>query len=98
MTFLEALASDVKALVDKRVQVHAKGIARQLSSATGRDTEHTILHMNSIGVLVVDEAHEHRTGGARFDGLLMLRDRAMVVISATATPLYTGSRVSIFFS
>jgi len=93
LTFLEALASDVKALVDMTKETPTKGIARKLSSSDPED-EHTLLHQQELGVVVVDEAHEHRTGGARFEGLLLLRDNATVVISATATPLYTGSRVS----
>jgi hypothetical protein len=43
--------------------------------------------------MVIDEAHELRTGGKGFDGIIYLRDRCLSVIALTATPLYTGARV-----
>jgi superfamily II DNA or RNA helicase len=53
----------------------------------------SLFFQECFGIMIIDEAHELRTGGTVFDGLLLLRDKCLSVIALTATPLYTGARV-----
>jgi superfamily II DNA or RNA helicase len=46
-------------------------------------------------MMVVDEAHELRTGGSNFEAIKYLRDLSLSVLALSATPFYTSSRVSI---
>lgn len=44
--------------------------------------------------LILDEGHMLRNRGKQYYGMLGLRDRALAIILATATPLHTAPKVS----
>jgi hypothetical protein len=77
--------------LDNRKLANPKGVAREVSFS--ESAIHTIFGLDELGLVVIDEAHELRTGGSKFEGVLHLRDRALFVIALSATPLYTSARV-----
>lgn len=44
-------------------------------------------------MLIVDEAHEYRTGGPCFEALIHMRDKSLCTLAITATPLYNSEKV-----
>lgn len=45
--------------------------------------------------LILDEGHMLRNRGKQYYGMLALRDRALAIIVATATPLHTAPKVTL---
>lgn len=78
---LEEISDKAKGISKRRKKIHSK--------------VHSLFFRESLGVMVIDEAHEVRTGGKAFNGIIHLRDKCLSVIALTATPLYTGARVRV---
>jgi hypothetical protein len=53
---------------------------------------------NSIGLLIIDEAHNYRSRRRNYDGAIYLADCAAGVIALTATPVFTHPSVSRSFT
>ena len=90
------MASDASALLDytKRAKGKPRGVATPLkATAMNPNAKRSIFSRSDYGMLIVDEVHLHRTGGASYDGLLQLRDKSLFVLAMTATPLFTSTRV-----
>jgi hypothetical protein len=82
--------------LSKRALTNPKGVAKELENPEAAKS--TLFGLTEMGILAVDEAHEYRTGGTKFDGIIYLRDRALFVLALSATPLYTAARVWIYLS
>lgn len=88
---LQALGFDARKLLKANVSSTPKGVARQ--GFTGSDNQ-SLLNGREYGLMVVDEAHELRTGGDSFEAVKYLRDKSLCVLALSATPFYTSARVS----
>jgi hypothetical protein len=88
------LISDAKQLLSPSTRGAIRGAAKPIDVKNTSLVDRTLLGRWDYGVMIVDEAHEYRTGGACFDALIHLRDRSLCVLAITATPLYNSEKVN----
>jgi hypothetical protein len=77
----------------------SSGTGQTPQRKTGHDNRHDLLgHFHgpsSIGLLIIDEAHNYRSRRRNYDGAMYLGKCAVGVIALTATPVFTHPSVCI---
>jgi hypothetical protein len=71
-----------------------RGAAKPIIANNTSLVDRTLMSRWDYGIMIIDEAHEYRSGGACFDALIHLRDRTLCVLAMTATPLYNSGKVN----